>query len=177
MDFWLQRALHEIDSSTDGIPPELMSIPPAPGKWSIAQILEHLSITYRQTVGALAKVVQGGLPTAGKRSFKQWLFTRVVADLGYFPTGRPAPPATVPADPPPAQVLREIHENLVAMDGILKEVEQKFGPGVQVANHPVLGPFTVQEWRKFHFRHAHHHLKQVNAMRQRMDAGAKRASA
>lgn len=176
MDFWLERALQEIDTATDAVSPATMSISPAGGKWSIAQVMGHLSITFRQTVGALAKVLQSGRSSAGKRTFMQWLSTRVVADLGYFPTGRPAPPTTLPSALPPAQVMREIRENLIAMDAVLGDVEQKIGPGIAVANHPVLGPLTVQEWRKFHYRHTHHHLKQVIALTKQF-AGVQGAAA
>lgn len=173
MDFWLERALKTLDGAIDGVPPDVMSVPPAPGKWSIALILGHLSITYRQTAGVLRKVAQGGKPAAGKGSFRQWFFTRVVADVGYFPTGRPAPPATVPSELPPEQVVTEVHENLVSMDAMLREVEEKFGADVKVADHPVLGPFTVTEWRKFHYRHTHHHAKQIRGLGERLSAARK----
>ncbi len=176
MDFWLERALHEIDTVTDGLSPATLSISPAAGKWSAAQVMGHLSITFRQTVGALARVLQSGKPSAGKRSFVQWLSIRVVADLGYFPTGRQAPPTTLPSDLPPEQVMREIRENLVAMDAVINEVEQKLGSGIAIANHPVLGPLTVQEWRKFHYRHTHHHLRQVMALKRKF-GGAQGATA
>jgi hypothetical protein len=167
MDFWLEKALNEIDAATEGISPANLSLSPVEGKWSIAQILGHLSLTFRTTVGALAKVLQSGQPSATKGTFKQWISTRVVADLGYFPTGRAAPVFSVPGNVSAPQIVREIHENLLAMDAILDDVEAKLGPAVKVANHPVLGPFTVQEWRKFHFRHTHHHIKQVIALKRK----------
>jgi DinB family protein len=178
MDFWLEKALNEIDAATDGISPANMSLSPAEGKWSVAQILGHLSLTFRTTLGALAKVLQSGDPSATKGTFKQWISTRVVADLGYFPTGRAAPIFSLPNNNVSAsQITREIRENLLAMDAILDEVEAKLGPAVKIADHPVLGPFTVQEWRKFHYRHTHHHVKQVRALKRRFSRGAQGAAA
>jgi hypothetical protein len=175
MDFWLQRALQEIDSVTEGISNEQMIWHPAEGKWSVAQILEHLSATFRTSVTALRKALDTGQPQAGRGSFVKWLSTRVVADLGYFPSGRPAPNFSLPKGAPPAQVAREIRDNLVAMDGVLADLERKFGAGVKLADHPVLGPFTVTEWRKFHYRHTHHHMKQVIALRGRLPAASGQA--
>ena len=174
MDFWLQRALNEIDSATDGITAEQLGWHPAEGKWSAAQILGHLSLAYHHTVAGLARVLRNGKPIAGKGTLKQWIATRVVADLGYFPSGRPAPAMTLPTDVSAAQIVGEIHQNLIAMDAILVEVEQKLGPAVKVADHPVLGPFRVEEWRKFHYRHTHHHMKQVRAIREKQSLAASR---
>ena len=165
MDFWLERALQEIDSATEGISTGQMSWHPAEGKWSVCQILENLSTTYRTSVTALRRALDAGKPQAGRGSFMKWLSTRVVADLGYFPTGRPAPAFSLPKGAPPEQVTREIRENLATMDATLVEVAGKFGATVKVADHPVLGPFTVTEWRKFHYRHTHHHVKQIIALR------------
>jgi len=165
MDFWLQRALHEIDSATLAISPDDMDWHPAEGKWSVTQILEHLSAAYASTVTALRKVLDAGKPAASRATFLQWLSTRVVGDLGYFPTGRPAPAWTMPKGAPAEQVAKAVRENLVAMDAVLVEAERKFGGRVKVADHPIVGPFTVADWRKFHYRHTHHHVKQVHAIR------------
>ena len=173
MDIWLERALREIDSATQGISPAQMTWQPTEGKWSASEILEHLSIAYRTSVTALRRALDAGKPQAGRGSFVQWLSTRVVADLGYFPTGRPAPAFTVPKGAPPEQVAREVRENLAAMDATLTELVARFGTAVKVADHPVLGPFTVTEWRKFHYRHTHHHMKQIVALRARQSSAAK----
>ncbi len=174
MDFWLQRALHEIDSATAGLSPQQMSWHPAEGKWSACQILEHLSAAYSSTVVALRKVVDAGKPAASRASFYQWLATRVVGDLGYFPTGRQAPAWTIPQGAPPEQVSKAIRDNLQAMDAVLAEAESKFGARVKIADHPIVGPFTVTDWRKFHYRHTHHHMKQIVALREKQSLAASR---
>ena len=174
MDFWLERALKEIDSATDGITTAQMTWQPAEGKWSVCQILEHLSTTYRTSVTALRHALDTGEPQGGRGSFVKWLSTRVVADLGYFPTGRPAPAFSLPKGAPSEQVAREIREHLAAMDATLDKVAAKFGTALKVADHPILGPFTVTEWRKFHYRHTHHHVKQILALRQKQSSVASR---
>ncbi len=168
MDFWLQRAFDEIDSATAGISPEQMSWHPAEGKWSACQILEHLSKGFSSTVVALRKVADAGRPIATRGTFYQSLATFVVGDLGYFPHGRPAPSWTIPKGAPAEQVAKDIRENLRAMDAALAALERQFGPRVKVADHPLVGPFSVTDWRKFHYRHTHHHMKQVLAIRAKL---------
>jgi DinB superfamily len=165
MDFWLQRAFDEIDSATAGLSPQQMDWRPAEGKWCTAQILEHLSNTFSSTITALKKVEAAGRPAGSRPGFYQSLATFVVGDLGYFPHGRPAPAWTIPHGAPAEQVAKDIREHLRAMDAILVGLERQFGPRVKVANHPIVGPFSVTDWRKFHYRHTHHHMKQVRAIR------------
>ena len=171
MDFWLQRALEELDTATASISPEQMAWHPAEGKWCASQILEHLSAAYSSTVVALQKVEAAGKPSASRGTFYQWLATRVVDDLGYFPSGRPAPAWTIPKGAPAEQVSKEIRENLRAMDAILAALEARFGARVKIADHPIVGPFNVTEWRKFHYRHTHHHVKQLAAIGRSLAAG------
>ncbi len=166
MDFWLQRTLREIDSAIADLSVEQMSWYPAEGKWSISQILEHLSLTFSTTCTVLHRVLDGNRPTATAGTFVKWLSTRVVTDLGYFPKGRPAPAFAMPKKTAPGQIADEIRTNLIEMDALLSDAERRFGTNVKLADHPVLGPFTVTEWRKFHFRHSHHHAKQVLRLRQ-----------
>ncbi len=168
MDFWLQRAFDEIDSATAGISPAQMDWHPAEGKWSACQILEHLSQAFESTVTALKKVEAAGKPIAGRATFYQALATFVVGDLGYFPHGRPAPSWTIPKGVPAEQVSQAIRQNLRAMDAVLADLDRQFGPRVKVASHPLVGPFSVTDWRKFHYRHTHHHMKQVLAIRAKL---------
>jgi len=51
------------------------------------------------------------------------------------------------------------------MDGALTECAARFGVLVKVLDHPVLGPFSIEQWRKFHFVHGRHHVKQIRRRR------------
>ena len=52
---------------------------------------------------------------------------------------------------------------LRAMDLALAGAEQRFGTAALLANHPYFGGLTAAQWRKFHWRHTRHHLKQIRA--------------
>src|SRR5205807_9136167 len=62
----------------------------AEGKWSAADVLEHLSLTYKGTARGFAKCMQGDRPLATNLRFKQRLGIWVVTGLGYLPGGREA---------------------------------------------------------------------------------------
>jgi hypothetical protein len=51
------------------------------------------------------------------------------------------------------------------MDQGLAECEQRFGSEVKMADHVVLGPLTIPQWRRFHLIHTRHHMKQIERLR------------
>ena len=85
--------------------------------------------------------------------------------LGYFPSGRRAPEWTRPRGLDPAEAVETIRTALIEMDSKIAEVEAKLGKGI-IAVHPVIGPLTARQWRKFHWEHTRHHMKQIAALRQ-----------
>ena len=92
--------------------------------------------------------------------------TMVVVGCGYLPQGRKAPENAVPCGLTPEQVLAEITQKIVAMDAAISHAEQRFGSNVALLDHPILGPLRAQQWRKFHWVHGRHHLKQLRRLRQ-----------
>ena len=135
------------------------------GKWSVAQILEHLYLTYRGTTKGFEKCLQAEKPLGGKPSLKQRIAATAVTRFGYLPEGRDAPQPTVPRGMAPEKVLEETVSGLAAMDAVISQVEQKYGKRAWVLDHPVLGPLTTQQWRGFHCTHGQHHLKQIRNLR------------
>ncbi len=57
--------------------------------------------------------------------------------------------------------LAYARETLQALDAAAVRCEAQFGPRVPVANHPILGGFTVRQWRRFHWSHTRHHVRQI----------------
>jgi hypothetical protein len=47
------------------------------------------------------------------------------------------------------------------MDRIIAQCEARCGKRVKLLNHSVLGPLSGTEWRKFHWVHGRHHIKQI----------------
>ena len=133
----------------------------APGKWSCAQTFEHLLLSYTATTKGTLKAMQIGKPLGGKPSFRDRISTFYVARLGFLPSGRTALQQTTPKDGAGLESLRQFNDALVAMDATLTDAEKRFGTKVKLLDHPILGPLTAKEWRRFHRTHARHHLKQI----------------
>jgi hypothetical protein len=139
------------------------------GKWCAAEILEHLRLTYAGTIRGLERVSQAGKPHAASPSFLHRLRTLVVLGLNYMPSGRKAPDRAVPRVLPSTAVRAEITSKIEAMDDILARCEARFG-SARLLDHPILGPLTAAQWRKFHLIHGRHHVRQIEELRRRMGA-------
>ncbi len=164
MDAQLQQALDAIDAATRGMSGEQLVAHPE-GKWSAAGILEHLAIAFGSTARSLEKALASGQPKITPPTLYQRGAALLVAGLGYFPDGRKAPEFTTPKGMDGDTALKTIRENLLAMDGAITRCEERFGRSRKIANHPVLGPLSVPQWRKFHLVHTRHHMKQIKRLR------------
>jgi len=62
-------------------------------------------------------------------------------------------------------VLSEIALKIAEMDDCIARCEQKLGSRPALLDHPILGPLTGSQWRKFHLVHGLHHAKQIRRLR------------
>ena len=177
MDFYLQRLQNAISSATAGMDAEKLAMRAEEGKWSVAEILEHLYLTYTGTIKGFEKCLEAGKPLARIPTLQDRVRTTVVVKCGYMPDGRKAPQNAVPRGLPPERVLAEVAGKITAMDAIITEAESKFGCGCRLLDHPILGPLQAREWRKFHWVHGRHHLKQVRRLRGELRASSYEARA
>ncbi len=164
MDSYLRQLQESISAAASGMTAEQLKWHPA-GKWSTTEILEHLLLTYSGTVRGFKRCLQVGKPIATSPSWKHRFSTFVVLNLQYFPKGRQAPAPTRPKGTPAEVVLPAIQGNIAAMDEAIRACAQKFGDRVKLVDHPILGPLTADEWRKFHWIHACHHVRQIQRLR------------
>ena len=164
MDSYLKRAHEEIDQAVAGVSRDQM-IRTDGRHWSIAQICEHLTLAFTLNGAAMEKALASGQLKARPPSRWQRLMRVMVVDFGYFPRVKSpemtAPTGTIPAE----RSVAAVGEALVSLDRSLSRVVERFGDDVMVANHPFFAGMTVRQWRKFHWRHTRHHMKQVRARR------------
>lgn len=161
----LQSALAAIHDATQGMTHEELCWRPSEGKWSAAEILEHLSLAYSLTAERMKPLLDQNPPAVPRRTFKQWLGVIVVLKLGYIPSGRKAPEGLVPRGMSGADVRVAIEERLFGMDRVIRQCEERFGKQAKILVHGLLGPLCTGEWRKFHCVHTLHHMKQIQALR------------
>ncbi len=118
-------------------------------------------------------MAEAGRSLATAQSWRQRGRTLVVVGFGYLPSGREAPPVTRPRGLPTEKVLAEIGSKIAAMDEIMTRCEEKLGARHKLLDHPILGPLTAAQWRKFHLLHGLHHVKQIRRLRRGALAGAR----
>ncbi len=134
---------------------------PFEGKWSIAAILEHLDLTYTMNAAAVTRRASKGPGAARRRSFAQWLAQTIVITAGHFPSGRKSPEMVLPRGRSFSEVAPSVDSHLVDLDRQLREAAQVLGEASRVLDHPRLGPLSVNDWRRFHYVHTRHHVRQI----------------
>ena len=164
MDPSLRRLQEAIAFAVAGMSPEQLSSHP-PGKWCAAEVLEHLYLTYNGTVKGFERVHQAGNSLATSQTWTQRGRTFVVVGLGHLPSGREAPSVARSRGVPAEKVLSEIGPKIAEMDEIIARCEQNFGSRRKLLDHPILGPLTASQWRKFHLVHGLHHVQQLHQLK------------
>ena len=176
MDPHLARLQQEIGSALQGWTADDLRWH-LPGKWSAAEILEHLYLTYTGTVKGFGRLIETGAPKTSPPTWKHRTQAMIVVGLGYMPGGRKSPPNAQPKGLPPKTVAADIVPKIILMDEVINQSAEKFGTRAKVLDHPILGPFSISQWRKFHLVHGLHHVKQIRSLQIEMKKSkGKRAS-
>ncbi len=168
MEPWLNRLRREIEEATGGMSEEDWNRAPQ-GRWNSAQIIEHLGRTY----GGTAKLVEKNLSGSGESAKaatrpetravtlkERWLQFLVIG-VGRFPSERRAPSFTLPEGMRGAEALEKTLSGLQRMTTALDAAEQRWGKGQRLGAHVFFGPLTIAQWKKFHYLHGHHHVRQI----------------
>jgi uncharacterized protein DUF1569 len=168
LDPHLKRLRSEIDLAVQGLSIEQLRWHTS-GKWSVAEILEHLYLTYTGTSKGLSRVLDSGKASRTVPTLKHRLGTLMVVHCGYFPRGVKSPPVAIPRGLPSEKALAEIGEKIADMEGIMARCEGEFGHKTRILDHPMLGPLSVSQWRTFHLIHGLHHVKQIRRLRRQSE--------
>ena len=167
MDSHLVKLRKELTDATAGMAAEDLSWH-LPGKWCAAEIMEHLYLTYTGTTKGFERVIAAGKPLVTPSTPAKRIAQVATLGIGFIPSGRTAPKSAQPEGMPAGQVRAEIEQKLVAMDEIIAKCEMQFGAKTKLLDHPILGPLTGAQWRKFHLVHGKHHVKQIQRLREEM---------
>ena len=160
MDAYLRRLQEGIAAAIDGMDRDDLLRHPA-GKWCALEILEHLYLTYVGTVKGFERCLREGKPLAKKPVLQDRFKTLVFTGLMHMPEGRKAPERSQPRGMEADALLSDIGPIISVMDHLISQCEARFGKRTRVLDHPILGPLNVVQWRKFHWVHGRHHLKQI----------------
>ncbi len=133
------------------------------GKWSCAQIVEHLAISLEYSAATFDKRRAYDPMVRRPRRFIEKLGSAVILGLGWYQQGFKAPEGTVPVP----SVTRAAAEAKFRA-GLAKwdELQHMLLPARRYdlfVRHPRFGDLTFEEWMRFHAVHARHHAKQIRA--------------
>jgi hypothetical protein len=136
-------------------------------KWNAQQVIEHLVLGYRLTTKVLETRLKKGR-LSRSRTYLQWSLQMMILSFGSLPQGVPALEETMPTPGRFAAMSgRELSDllrrEIEAMDTALDACRHRFGIE-RVGTHPLLGPLRVDQWRRFHAVHGHHHLAQLHSL-------------
>ncbi len=143
------------------IPADRWTTPRAPGKWSPAQVVEHVTKSYE----GHRKMVQGLIPTTKAPRLKQWVARTVflpwMFKLGDFPGKRAlkSPPFILPSDvpAPAAELLPRLEAAVNGLEDDLKKAEAEG----RTVMHSFFGPLSPADALHFVAIHTNHHWAQV----------------
>src|SRR5687768_732786 len=156
----LARIEQDLRAGAAGLTLEQLSAGP-PGKWTTAEIIEHLGRTYSGTAAGMHRALAADRPLATRPTLGRRAAVLLVVEFGYLPSGRKSPKVAEPIGADPAIVLEQALAHLHGMDDALARAEARFGARVNVLDHPILGALSVRRWRRLHWVHARHHLRQI----------------
>ncbi len=171
MDLWLGRLREEIEEVTRQFSPSDWGRAPK-GRWNSAQILEHLGRTYGTTAKMLElSVGTGAAPQVRAARLPELMLKILIVNLGIFPSGAKSPAPVTPKGDAGSVALQRALQNLERMDIAITKADERWGNEKPIAMHPLLGPLTARQWRKFHYLHGHHHVRQIRTRAGRKTTG------
>jgi len=134
-----------------------------PGKWTPAQIVEHLALALEMSATTFA-ARRAKEPMARRATtFREKVGKVFTFGLGRFPPGLKAPERTTP---PPRVDGHAAEAHFRAAVAAWEAAERDLLPARRndlFVKHPRLGDLTLEEWGRFHVVHSRHHARQIRA--------------
>jgi hypothetical protein len=132
-----------------------------PNRWSVVEIVEHLTRAYSGTAKGFERCIEKGAPLATRSSLKQRLQQFALIQVGFFPEGRQAPKYIIPTGELDLNsVIDAVRRDLKRLDESAAHARSTLGAG-KMLDHPIIGALTVDQWLKFHEVHTRHHARQI----------------
>lgn len=149
-------------AAVERMPPGAWATPIAAGKWTPAQITEHVAIAFEVAGRALRG--ESGIPGLPRivRPLVRSLFLRRVLKTKAFPRNAKGPKVFAPsASPPPApQVIERLRRAESELEAAVNALRNE---GRSTIEHPAFGRISVEEYLELNAIHTRHHMAQLPA--------------
>lgn len=154
-----RQSVAEFVTAARGVDAAAWGREPAPGKWSPAQVTEHVTLAYEKTRDILANPPTGGVPWY-LRPLVRYFYVRPILKTGKFPANTKAPRQFRPSDAAaPADTLVSRLES--AAGGLERDLEGIAGQGRRAIIHPIFGKIPLPDALRFQALHTAHHRRQL----------------
>jgi hypothetical protein len=154
-----RAAVEAFVSSARGIDPAAWSTPRSEGKWSPAQIAEHLAIVYEYNRKVVMGTAEGGAPRFLQPLVRWFIVTRTLKAGRFTRNGR-APAIFRPAAAPAAAPV--VLERLTkALSGFESDIRSGHPEARHMVRHPFFGPLPTIDYLRLQAIHARHHRSQL----------------
>jgi hypothetical protein len=157
--------------SAEGLSAEQQSFRPVPEKWTVAEVLEHLSIVERRVAKLVASLLDEAEADGQARDDAAPFVPVSIAEFVEQTRAREltAPENISPNGAPLADSLDALRDSRAALQALRPRAERVDGHTI-LFPHPVWGPLNLYQWLLFVGAHEARHLAQIEALKEAMNA-------
>lgn len=160
----LFRAVEDLDDGQHGFRS-------SPERWSIAEIIEHLSIVEGQVAGLLEKLLSKAEAGGHTRAEGSTFAPVSIAEQVELTREQKltAPEQIRPTGVPLAGALYALRSTRASLHALRPRVERVEGTAMSFP-HPVWGAINLYQWLAFVGAHEQRHLAQIEALKEALSA-------
>lgn len=159
-------------SAVEGLSEEQQGFRPAPDRWSVAQLCEHLSIVEGNVAGLLGKLLDKAEASGAARAEGAPFAPVSIEEFAERSRGvkLEAPERIRPGDSPVlADTLRRLRDSRAALHALRPALERADSHAL-LFPHPNWGPLNLYQWLLFVAAHESRHRAQIEALKETMNA-------
>lgn len=161
----LEDSRKKLVSELNTFDEKVLKFKPAPGKWSITQILYHLDFAESGSIRYVKKKMLGGdaLKSTGIIAATRFFFLKWLLHSGYK-WKAPKALGDVPEDVKYAEVIHRWNETRDHLRMLIDSIPEQL-VGKEVYRHPRAGRLNLLHMIEFFQDHFDHHLMQINSLK------------
>jgi hypothetical protein len=163
----IDRTRARLFSIVEGLSEEQLAYSPAPDRWCVAELVEHLSIVESGVVRVLERLLsnvdESGAAAPG--TFEPVSVEEFVERSRGVKLE--APDRVRPTGLPLADSLARLKDSRAALHALRPRIDRADGRALRFP-HPAWGPLDLYQWLLFVGAHEDRHLAQIEALKQTM---------
>jgi hypothetical protein len=140
-----RRGAAEVVEAVTGLSPEELDWRPAPGEWSVREIVHHVADAETMAAARLRRLLTEDQPQIAAYD------EQVLARRFHYAT-RPIEPAL--------EAIQALRATTAELLDLLSDADWQ-----RTGTHSELGPYSVERWLEFNASHAHDHAAQIRQTR------------